>query len=391
MRKGISTFISILLLILISTTATYLALNVLKPTVERAYESALINEAEQNMKLLDNLIREVASEGIGSLRSVVVKVSDGSYRIVNTSGNFTGALQFKAELKYSPFAAPMLKKVGNLKYTVGMNAIGLIGYWRFDERNGTMAEDSSGYGNHGTLYNGSSICSNPPLVGAGCPEWVDGKFGRALKFDGIDDYVNSSYVVSVPNSFTALAWWKRSGPAGGVQSSYHTIITGLNGYGEDGNRVLVASNGLSVFAQITNMTGTYFNAPSLSISPAEWNQVGIIFDGSKVYTVANGLISSPTVVIGALANGSKPIVLGKVDVHYIANGTIDEVRIYNRALSEEEIKENYDTKASNYQLVLEYNKIILTGNFRISKGTHKICVEKAGEVNGKPILKITTC
>jgi len=152
MVKGVSPIISFVLLVLISISAIYLVLYVAKPTIDRAYESAAMNEAGQNMQLLDNAIREVASEGTGGLRKIVMKVSDGNYRVVNTSGNFTGALQYKIDLKYSPYTAPMLKKVGDVKYTAGMNAIGLVGYWNFNERNGTTVADSSGYGNDGIFY-----------------------------------------------------------------------------------------------------------------------------------------------------------------------------------------------------------------------------------------------
>ena len=51
---------------------------------------------------------------------------------------------------------------------------GLVGAWHFDEGQGNIAHDSSGNNNHGTIY------------GA---KWVDGKFGKALEFDGVDDYV----------------------------------------------------------------------------------------------------------------------------------------------------------------------------------------------------------
>ncbi|MEM5879444.1 MAG: hypothetical protein QXU74_03050, partial [Candidatus Aenigmatarchaeota archaeon] len=67
------------------------------------------------------------------------------------------------------------------------------------------------------------------------------------------------------------------------------------------------------------------------------------------------------------------------------------VTIYNRALTEEEIKENYDAKASNYQVVLEYSKIVLTGALKLGRGTHKLCIEKIGELNNKPLVKITVC
>jgi hypothetical protein len=65
---------------------------------------------------------------------------------------------------------------------------GLVGAWKFDEGSGTIAYDSSGNNNHGTLYSGSNVCSNPPT--SGCPTWVDGKFGKALQFDGVDDYAH---------------------------------------------------------------------------------------------------------------------------------------------------------------------------------------------------------
>lgn len=58
-----------------------------------------------------------------------------------------------------------------------------VGYWKFDEGNGTVAYDSSEYGNDGTLY---GSCS-----------WVDGKYGKALWFSGGGSYVripNSQYL-----------------------------------------------------------------------------------------------------------------------------------------------------------------------------------------------------
>jgi hypothetical protein len=53
----------------------------------------------------------------------------------------------------------------------------IIGMWLFNEGSGDVAEDFSGNGNDGTLMND--------------PEWVKGKFGTALSFDGVDDYVDT--------------------------------------------------------------------------------------------------------------------------------------------------------------------------------------------------------
>jgi len=71
----------------------------------------------------------------------------------------------------------------------------LVGYWRFDEKKGDVAYDSSGNNNHGKIYNGT---------------WADGKTGTALKFDGKSAYVEVPKSASLDNlkQITLTAWVK---------------------------------------------------------------------------------------------------------------------------------------------------------------------------------------
>jgi len=375
MRKGVSPIISTIILILITISATFIVISIGRPTIDRAYEAAIMNEVELNMQLLDNLIREVASEGTGSLRSVILKVSDGDYRLVNASGNFTGALQFKIGLKHSPFAAPMLKKVGNLKYTAGMNSAGLVGYWKLDEVTGSSASDSSGYNNDGTLYNG--------------PTWVDGKFGKALSFDGVDDYVNVPHSTSLDVDVITVAAWVK----GTFGSDYRDII-GKSFSGADRAWALCINNGKvdwNVASQGSAVWDLVAHLGTAIINDNKWHFVVAVYDGVRGYVYVDGALDSSGGSAGVIGKNTLYLGVGRYYGGEYLNGIIDEVRIYNRALSEEEIKENYDSKASNYQVVLEYGKIVLTGNLKLGKGTHKICIEKIGELNNKPLVKITIC
>src|SRR5262245_59107499 len=75
---------------------------------------------------------------------------------------------------------------------------GLVGYWTFDEGTGTVASDSSGHNNTGTLKNG--------------PLWTTGKLNTALQFDGIDDYVEVANSPSLsPTSAVSVSFWIKSG------------------------------------------------------------------------------------------------------------------------------------------------------------------------------------
>jgi hypothetical protein len=145
----------------------------------------------------------------------------------------------------------------------------LIAYWNFDEGSGTLAKDYSGNEKTGTLYNGSIICS-----GGDCPNWVDGKFGKALKFDGSNDYVRvTPFSISEAKS---IAYWKKN-------------VTDL------------------AWHHIVNSSGT------------------IYVDGSQASEKIFISFTSSELIIGNSSDG----------VYY--NGTLDEIRIYNRALSTDEI------------------------------------------------------
>ena len=80
----------------------------------------------------------------------------------------------------------------SVSYAIDPAAI--VGLWLFDEGAGDVATDSSGNGNDGVLINE--------------PEWVDGKFGKALRFDGVDDYVDipDSPSLSPTEQMSIVAW-----------------------------------------------------------------------------------------------------------------------------------------------------------------------------------------
>jgi hypothetical protein len=106
---------------------------------------------------------------------------------------------------------------------------GLVGSWHFNEGSGTVAYDSSGNNNNGNLVNG--------------PTWVDGKFGKALSFDGVDDYVDipsgvpSSLLGSNPKM--VILWFYPTqyrngivymGPSGGgLTGNSFRFVTDTNG------------------------------------------------------------------------------------------------------------------------------------------------------------------
>lgn len=213
---------------------------------------------------------------------------------------------------------------------------GLVLYLPFDEGTGTVAYDSSGYGNNGTLYSSSTICSNPPT--SGCPQWINAKVGKALSFDGVDDYVTTS--VQIDQSFSGLlsytfcAWAKTNETS---INRKQIISTDNGGYdwsllkGDGSNWNIFSGNGVvrsyvSLDLNWHYLCGVWDRKSSLAY---------IYVDGKFKNSGSLGLENSYC----SLNIARNPCFSGGSEYF---NGYIDEVRIYNRPLSADEIKVIYE-------------------------------------------------
>lgn len=227
---------------------------------------------------------------------------------------------------------------------------GLVGYWNFDEGSGTIAHDSSGYGNDG-IINGAN--------------WTVGIYNNALIFDGLNDFVSIEDDISLrTNVFTISLWVNFNLPK-------KTCILISKTFGAfTFESYAIWYRDIFLNANIGNATGIdpylqYIWAPSFET----WYYLTYVFDDSlNVETLyINGEVVKTETNNKTISFDSHPILLGaeyEFDIlDYFFSGKIDEVRIYNKALSKSEILNLYYNPNGN-QSVIEIEKI--TGSFGIS-------------------------
>lgn len=201
---------------------------------------------------------------------------------------------------------------------------GLVGYWSFNEGGGLAASDSGGGGNNATV-NGAT--------------WTDGRRGKALSFNGASSYV-SSPTISIANTITASAW------VYSTNFSQNGFVIGKNNVNEQWELFFEATllrwrGG----APITDTT--YCNIPTNS----QWHHIAATQSGTDASLYIDGVLCD-TGTVTAIANGSGTIDIGRFNGGYYFNGKIDDVRLYNRALSAVEILALYkqnETKLNSSQ------------------------------------------
>jgi hypothetical protein len=236
---------------------------------------------------------------------------------------------------------------------------GLVGYWDFNDGAGTIAKDKSGQGNNGTL-----TLMDPAT------DWVAGKIGsNALDFDGSNDYVELGNVSALnferTDSFSIGTWIKTTGVtsdqiifskqdnSGDVSNRgyvFHTDVSGTNArIGLD----LVSTWSTNVIEVRSNTTtGTI-------ISDNEWHYVVVTYDGSSSASGVNfyvdGTIEPMETVkdtLSATTQTSESVqISGREGSNIVFNGSIDDVRIYNRALSASEITNLYNSQKKSFPTV----------------------------------------
>lgn len=215
---------------------------------------------------------------------------------------------------------------------------GLVGYWSFDEGGGTIANDYSGNNNNGTVY--------------GSPNWVTGISGSALQLDGINDYVAvpNSASLNPPNAITLAAWYKPvSFPGSGndpvIDKAYisHTYPWYQYHLGVTGDQY---SQDQAEFGCDVTTDGVVHGArtPLNFWTPGTWYFLTGTYDGSALKFYVDGELIDEEPASGTMTDYGKPVHFGKqVNSNNYLPGTIDEVRIYNIALSDAEICQLYNT------------------------------------------------
>ena len=212
----------------------------------------------------------------------------------------------------------------------------LVGYWTFDEGQGSTAYDYSGSGDNGSFV--------------GSPVWQT----STCKLQGCIDFTSTgANYVSVPatsslditNNLTISTWVKGNilSPSGG---SVH-LINKWNGT-TYANYVLYycgsACGSNDVFRWYANIGGTWSNMNGYSplISTGTWNYISIVYSNNGAQMYWNGLPNgAPTSYGGGLlATSSSNLNIG--DDAAVQDFSIDDVRIYNRALSASEIQAMYN-------------------------------------------------
>lgn len=226
---------------------------------------------------------------------------------------------------------------------------GLVGYWSFDGSKINWATnrvtDSSGNGNTGTIINMSTTTSPS-----------QGKMGQALSFDGINDFVsvgstNADFERTDPFSFSLWSKWS------GTTDNFYSFLGRSNGLA--GTYFFWAGSAL---ASLANANSIVFaidgsNATALDVSTATnsvlgstnaWTHIVVTYDGtssvSGVKIYVNGTSMVLTTHQSDLSASIKPSVDWRIGDDYTndwMNGQIDEVRIYNRVLSETEVRQLY--------------------------------------------------
>jgi hypothetical protein len=209
---------------------------------------------------------------------------------------------------------------------------------KFDECSGNIAHDSSSYHNDGILKNYTGSCG-----GTACPSWTNGKFGKALDFDGIGDYVEISEnpSLNITNEMTVSAWVYPMPiqSSGGSNQIIQRLNWGSPGSSRNGFFLREGSSGNHEpnFYVANGTDWTSVNAGSISSN--NWHYItGTVKSNDKIRIYVDGNLKNEDNFIGNISQYTGGIKIGYERSELTFNGTIDEVRIWDRVLTQPEIQ-----------------------------------------------------
>lgn len=206
-------------------------------------------------------------------------------------------------------------------------ASGLIGHWKLDGN----GQDASGNGNHGTVH-GAASTTNRFLTGNG-----------AMNFNGTSDYIDmGKQFLSGSDDFTVSAWVKSAG----AQNTYSVPVSqghdlSFNGFAFQYGYPISNSVGL-IFGSGSGWKSAPFNYSAAT--DTAWHHLAATKSGTTFTTYKDGVFQASTtssIVYGSINFNIGRDTFNTDSNHRTWNGSIDDVRVYNRALAADDIQVLY--------------------------------------------------
>jgi alpha-mannosidase len=206
---------------------------------------------------------------------------------------------------------------------------GLVVAYAFQAGTGTSAVDGSGHNNHGTLTNG--------------PIWTSaGKYGNAISFDGTDDHVVAadSPSADLGATGTIAAWVKFTS-----LNRWHGIVAKGNANANGAHNYALELNRSNRFQCIWgNGSGAVSLVSTVGPVIGQFYHVACVWTGTTLQLYVNGQVDVSVAQSLTPAANSAPLYIGQFGGNTDRlHGVIDEVRIYNRALSPAEVQQAMNT------------------------------------------------
>ena len=299
--------------------------------------SLLANDSDPDGQVI--AVTSVASSSSGG--GTIANLGGGSYR-------YTPAATFSGVDTFGYSIADVAGATASADVTVTVNApappppppggSGLVAAFGFEEASGATAVNSSNTAFNGTILQAARVAA--------------GKIGRGLSFDGVNDWVTVSDITASPldltTGMTVEAWVNPT-----AMSGWETVVLKERGGAGTGllSYALYAHDGAPQGGGFAGPAGYLRPSPANSTTDQGvrqtshtaiplngWTHIATTYDGASQRFYINGVLVATKAQTGSIAVGNQPLRIGGNNVSgEFFRGVIDEVRIYNRALSLAEI------------------------------------------------------
>lgn len=207
---------------------------------------------------------------------------------------------------------------------------------------------------------------------------------NALDFDDVDDYAsasNASALIANSNAMSMTMWVYPTNSAAGWPN-----FDGFAGFRNDANAdfYLLQLNSTTVEARYRNSAGTSYDISYSGLNLNAWNHFALIYDGVTLSLYHNGVFQSSIAAMGTITNTTQAFNIGRLpfSTNFYLDGKLDEVSLWNTALSALEVSDMYNGCGINgsspgLKLLYKFNQGVAGGN---NAGTTTL-IDGAGNIN----------